>query len=584
MDFATLTFDMCRCYVNDQRKLVGDTVCDQILGWIRSRDISRLSSCPDHIPEALHSRDLCRFTRQIAAFFKKNKAFSMADVCESAASLSFFKAEMFCRQTNKRLDHYFQHTDRLDERLARDIERVQDVIQMTLGDFDEFLGNLPSLIRVTAGATSTRSRRDSLPYLKVSKRGIPATRRAQPYLDALSIYFGYKSPQFRTVFSNRVETVPKNWKTDRTIACEPEGNLFLQLAFDAFVKTKLLKLGVNLSDQSKNQELARLGSIDGDFATIDLSMASDTVAFNTVAWLFPQKWFNYVSAARTPFGVGFGKLLKYAKFSSMGNGSTFAIETLIFAAFCKVCTEGAEGRRKSFAVYGDDLIIHHDFVPRLNRLLQFFGFRVNTEKSYTDPTLLFRESCGTDWYSGDNVTPVYVRCSNPLEIELVHICNTLSGITSIEGELWELLRGLIREHNLPLVPFNQSTISGVWVTAHDAYELKLIHNHHQRLVFKAFVPKTRNRGIYDSRTYFLWHLDAQRRKSVEAIRYTGKHPFLHSVEFEVQSNSECIIRSKVPIFTHKYRRKWVSWFPPAMVTPAHLYWWSDYIGPQETGR
>jgi hypothetical protein len=26
-----------------------------------------------------------------------------------------------------------------------------------------------------------------------------------------------------------------------------------------------------------------------------------------------------------------------------------------------------------------------------------------------------------------------------------------------------------------------------------------------------------------------------------------------------------------------YRKRWVSWYPPAQVAPLHLYWWSDWL-------
>jgi hypothetical protein len=93
--------------------------------------------------------------------------------------------------------------------------------------------------------------------------------------------------------------VPKNWKTFRTIACEPDGALPFQLAFDTFAKRRLRARGINLSDQSRNQLLAKEGSINGSLATIDLSSASDTVAFNTVALLFPTEWFDVLNAFRS---------------------------------------------------------------------------------------------------------------------------------------------------------------------------------------------------------------------------------------------------------------------------------------------
>jgi len=112
--------------------------------------------------------------------------------------------------------------------------------------------------------------------------------------------------------------------------------------------------------------MSRLASINDDFVTVDLSMASDTVAYNAVGWLFPIQWFKFLCDVRSPKGAGFGQHFKYAKFSSMGNGATFGVETLIFAALCK--STGAE----EFAVYGDDIVIHKRHYPLLHKLLAFF--------------------------------------------------------------------------------------------------------------------------------------------------------------------------------------------------------------------
>lgn len=559
MNFQNLTYDICRCFARDHIGTIDDDVLSRVLGWIRARDVTRLASCCDHIPGAYQSLDLLRFTRQVQAFFKKNLAFSDPSTCVPAARASFERAEKICRITNRRLDHYYSRTSRLNAELARDVERVERVVSTTLGCSKDFLEELPSLVRFTAGATSTHGRRKSLPHMKVRFRNMPATEEIQPLLRLLAQYFGQGKMSFNVVDSNRVQTVPKSYKTDRTIACEPVGNLAVQLALDGFIKKRLLKIGVDLSNQARNQRMARDASINDDYVTVDLSMASDTVAYNTVAWLLPQPWLELFDSCRTPRGVGFGQQYEYAKFSSMGNGATFVLESLIFAACCKAVT------RKEFAVYGDDLIIESKAYPRLLSLLQFFGFHVNADKSFTQGP--FRESCGADWYNGVNITPFHIRAQNSVLLELCHLVNGLVGRSTPEGELWQLLRELIREHNLPFVPFNESSISGVWLDASTAYAKKLIHCHRQIPRFKALVPKTKVSRAVDSRSLFLWHLDAFRDRREKILP-----PHLLGDRLD-----GCIIRSRVPTPVHKYVRKWVCWYYPALATPDLLYWWSDYV-------
>jgi hypothetical protein len=524
---------------------------------------------------------LCRFSRQVAAFFKKNKAFAERDVCYEAAHQSFTKAEVLCRITNKRLDYFYTHQERMDAQLRKWISSAEDSVKTVLGDIGVFYQDLPGLVRVTSGATATRSRRKSLPYLKVRMRRLPATRTAIPYLRALSRFYGFKRVSFDVVIHNRVETVPKNWKTDRTIACEPEGNLFLQLAFDGFAKDRLRKFGIDLSDQSENQYLARKGAESGDFATIDLSMASDTVSRNAVAWLFPSDWNSFLNDVRSPFGHGFGREWEYAKLSSMGNGATFAVETLIFAALSRAV--GSRDHR----VYGDDIVIRKEFVADLLRLLKFFGFRVNESKSFfTGP---FRESCGADWFNSSNVTPFYLRPESETKVELCHIVNSCVPLTFPGGRLAEYLTNLVRSAKLPYIPWNGSSISGVWVSPHHAYDLKLIVSRHQVSYVRAFTPRTRKLRVWDSRSLFLWHLDAFRRAAGHKL-YEEFNPYFSRFlpGLERVDEMQTIIRSEVPIFSHKYVRKWVCWLPPAVATPLHLYWWGDLASPvkrsQESGQ
>lgn len=547
METIQITYDVCRSYLFDQRALLGEDLYSKLLGFLRARNVASLSKASSLFDWQSHTVDVFKSLRQVEAFFKKNEAFSDDSVCTLAAKASFEAAERKCKRTNRRLDFYYLQRDRIDPDLQQWIPRAEDYIRRVLGDFDGFLGRLPELIRVTDGATASRSRRKSLPYLKVKKK-YDCSVGAKPYLQALSQFFGYGDLRLRSRPVNRVQVVPKNYQTHRTIACEPDGNLPLQLAFDMYAKQRLRRKGINLSDQSRNQRMAYEGSVSGFYATIDLSSASDTVAYNTVAWLFPHPWFRYLCAIRSSFYKGSFGTGKYQKFSSMGNGATFCIETLIFAALCHAV--GAT----DFSVYGDDIIIPVEYVDSLYKALNFFGFIVNQDKSFSHGP--FRESCGKHWFSGIDVTPFYVRGNLKLKPEFCHVINGLVRIGKPLGDLWELCKDITISKKLPLVPINENSTSGVFVDVHSAYRLKLIRTKYHISRFRSYVPKGTSTYIGDIRTNFLWYLDAFRikdRKSMEAL-----------------------VRSRTPITEHRYVRKWVGWFYPTGSTSDHLYWWSDY--------
>jgi len=63
--------------------------------------------------------------------------------------------------------------------------------------------------------------------------------------------------------------------------------------------------------------------------------------------------------------------------------------------------------RGEVRVYGDDLIVPVDYVRSVIDVLELLGFKVNTGKSFWNGK--FRESCGGDYYDGEDVTPVRVR-------------------------------------------------------------------------------------------------------------------------------------------------------------------------------
>lgn len=206
---------------------------------------------------------------------------------------------------------------------------------------------------------------------------------------------------FNVIRGDTMIVVPKNAKTDRTICYGPHVLSWVQRVVGTYLTARLGRFGINITDQSINQRRAKLGSITGRLATLDLSMASDLISCGIVEFLLPEGWWAFLDAIRShetlwPDGVW----RENHKFSSMGCGFTFELETLIFWAL-------ARGVTNDVTVFGDDIILPCDAVEAYKELLTFAGFRLNEKKSFSDGP--FRESCGGDYFRGADITPLYHR-------------------------------------------------------------------------------------------------------------------------------------------------------------------------------
>lgn len=210
---------------------------------------------------------------------------------------------------------------------------------------------------------------------------------------------------------NSVTFVPKDAVKDRVIAIEPHLNIYAQLGIGAMMRLRLRRKRLDLNTQGPSRGLAKRGSLLGDVATVDLSMASDTIALEVVRELIPEEWFIPMDWCRSRIGDLDGKCISYEKFSSMGNGFTFELESLIFWALALACCEvsGVSHERSQETVrsYGDDIAVPVEVVPLLEEVLEFFGFLVNPDKTYYSG--LFRESCGSDYFNGYNVRPTFIK-------------------------------------------------------------------------------------------------------------------------------------------------------------------------------
>jgi hypothetical protein len=226
-------------------------------------------------------------------------------------------------------------------------------------------------------------------------------------------------------------SVPKNAKTDRIICAEPTGNIFLQKALGEIIRQKLRRFGVDLNDQSINQRASQRAFKEG-LATIDLKGASDHLSYEVVRDLLPLNWFLLLDDLRVSRSKGInsdGTETRLEKFSSMGNGFTFELESLIFYAITSVIDDPLY-----VSVYGDDIICRAAVVDQVIDGLLLIGFPINKDKSFIKGN--FFESCGTFWFKGHDVTPFFQKEILDNDHELIRCANRISRWT--QKHYWDL--------------------------------------------------------------------------------------------------------------------------------------------------
>lgn len=322
---------------------------------------------------------------------------------------NFWNAEHDCARTNVVFSRALHNSpkDLAEMRLFEKLEDARKWIARTLGP-------LPGDLAGRFGPGSTMNDKGKLTAIpdKMSSRPT-VTSEAECLLAFWTDTAWYRalrddnrSTLPMTVRGNRFTTVPKDALKDRGICIEPSINIFFQLSVGRILKARLLKAGLNLKDaQQVHRQWACQASRDGKHATIDLSNASDTVALRLVEWLIPSDWFTLLKCLRSPTTQIEGKSVHLQKFSSMGNGFTFELETLIFASICFAMGGGEVGT--DFSVFGDDIIVKTECAAEVLAALRFCGFTPNGRKTFV--TGKFRESCGGDFFDGIAVRPYHLE-------------------------------------------------------------------------------------------------------------------------------------------------------------------------------
>jgi len=390
-----------------------------------------------------------RYARQALAVFQKYEALDVGIDKRAAALEAYFTFEGACRETNSLLAAR-------DKGLIGFSACIEWIVARTKRRISAVLGEAPQLdqlrLRYGPGATVKIKKSEASTVRKLgtgldcSEDLIPMLPKVLEEMPALCEYHGktfladvltgrrFVIPDSVKTFSyddlrytewaevpvevtcGILSFVLKNFKTFRVVEKQPVLNGMLQNAIGDEMTRRCKSSGLDLTDQERNRHAAKIGSLTGALATLDLKGASDTNSDGLVQRFFKHDWLELFNAAR----VGriqdprlHGATLGLEKHSAMGNGYTFPLESLIFWAITHACLEYYEVvedktvQRRQIEVYGDDIICPVEIVPLVHNALHVLGFILNQDKSYWQGP--FRESCGADFYSGIDIRPVYAK-------------------------------------------------------------------------------------------------------------------------------------------------------------------------------
>jgi hypothetical protein len=363
---------------------------------------------------------------------------------KAKAKEKFSEAEVSCRETNGRIRSFLRNPEKATSVVRQAFCLSGLAIREVLGDnvrVSEWLYSCrfgPGAFNHpwTRGLTSIYDKLQVTPSVTHDFRDMGAVLVMSSPSWARSItdtevegFWPFVSPtDLCAVSGNRVTFVPKTATTERAIAIEPLINIYAQLGLGQMIRRRLKAFAhIDLDDQTVNQQLAREGSIRGFLSTIDLSSASDTVSREVVRALLPDAWFGALDLCRSKVGILDNVPFVYEKFSSMGNGFTFELESLLFWALARsACI--ISGCPEMVSVYGDDIIVPVNAYDTLEEILTFFGFKLNRSKSFREGA--FRESCGKDYYDGKDVRP-FLQEEVPQELkQLLTLANGIRRLSS----------------------------------------------------------------------------------------------------------------------------------------------------------
>lgn len=381
---------------------------------------------------------------------------------KSSALSSFFTSEEDCRSINRQFAGGW--VPKLEGH-PWFFSRVREHVQEIMGPLQtsRSVNTVKPLERIAqlmkhgnGAAVGITSREASLP-LKFGTQPVTVSPRLHPYAKTIMGEHWYNKvvAQSRLVINPHSvwACVPKSFKTFRGIDIQAGLNVYAQLGVGRYLKERLMRFGCDLKEGwRRNNRLASLAA-ERLLATIDLKAASDSISYGLVKALVSEEWFTLLELLRHDMteidGIG---PVRLEKFSAMGCGFTFELESIIFLAIARSIVPKSEW--SNIAVFGDDIIVPQKHAHELLKGLELLGFKANAEKSFLGGN--FFESCGGHYYTEPSgkvcdVTPFSLTGASPGVPYLLTMANHLrlwmdrTGCVNAELiELWrECTNGLV---------------------------------------------------------------------------------------------------------------------------------------------
>lgn len=306
---------------------------------------------------------------------------------------------------------------------------------------------------------------------------------------------------------SRFKAVPKTVTKPRGICIEENEVQWIQQAlrralYQRIESHPLTRGVVNFTDQLINRNLALVGSMFKEWATIDMSAASDRISRALVSYLFAdnQPLLEALLAVSTEVvelpqvkGFPFITEMPVKKMSPMGSAICFPVMGLVHWALIQAILNRSSlsnSLKRKVYVYGDDVIVKSQCAQAVYDYLPIFGMRINVEKSFSQS--YFRESCGLHAYKGANVTPVRFKTvlsssSSPQELatalrleEALHY----KGFSQAARVTRKLVREVATKFGIRHVPYvdTESPLFGFYRTGGEANLARFKSEHKYRWV------------------------------------------------------------------------------------------------------
>lgn len=448
---------MARSLLPSLSDILSSDEIDKLDGPLRRGDISVLQSpfllqklSDMRIGKLNNSNDAFSRLYQFCSFLKKLPIPGNDDACKRAGLEKFKLGEKQCKETNERLLATKGH-------MATVTATAQQIVSTILGKLPANF--LRKKVIFGPGSTVNASARTYAESGKFFKFSDPllVPRRQKRFLAALMsdnyswmetlkcLYHINDNSRDRIAverdifsrhlvvveddFANKISFVNKTSEEHRAIGVELNGSVLLQKVLGDSIRQALLKFGLDLNSQARNQYFARVAKTFQN-ATIDVFNASNTLSYQTVKLYIPQDWFSVLDCFRSHYGANetLDFTCKYEMFSSMGNGFTFELESLIFYALSLATVMVEENcslhlAKRQVAVYGDDIIVPQTSANRVVKELEYIGFKTNADKSFLSGN--FFESCGGDFYDGKDVRPFFLKRQLCTVKDIYFLCNSL---------------------------------------------------------------------------------------------------------------------------------------------------------------